>query len=93
MLGRLGQRVSWMLVAGALVIAAVINLALADPKASILYTAVAAILVAAAGATYDIVIDAYRIETLKPYQLGTGSGMSQYGWRIGVGGRRGASRW
>ena len=86
LLGRLGQRVSWMLLAGVLVIAAVINLALADPKASIFYTAVAAILVATAGATYDIVIDAYRIETLKPYQLGTGSGMSQYGWRIGSAG-------
>jgi len=85
-LGRLGQRVSWMLFAGVLVIAAVINLAVADPKASILYTAVAAILVAVAGATYDIVIDAYRIETLKPHQLGTGSGMSQYGWRIGSAG-------
>jgi PAT family beta-lactamase induction signal transducer AmpG len=62
LLGRLGQRVSWMLLAGVLVIAAVINLALADPKVSIFYTAVAAILVATAGATYDIVIDAYRIE-------------------------------
>jgi PAT family beta-lactamase induction signal transducer AmpG len=41
------------------------------------------VLVGIAGATYDIVIDAYRIETLKPYQLGVGSGMSQYGWRIG----------
>jgi PAT family beta-lactamase induction signal transducer AmpG len=36
-----------------------------------------------AGATYDIVIDAYRIETLQPHQLGIGAGMSQYGWRIG----------
>ena len=86
LLSRLGQRVSWMLFAGVLVIATVTNLALADPKASILYTAVAAILVAVAGSTYDIVIDAYRIETLKPYQLGTGSGMSQYGWRIGSAG-------
>jgi MFS transporter, PAT family, beta-lactamase induction signal transducer AmpG len=43
----------------------------------------AAILVAMAGATYDIVIDAYRIESLEPRQLGAGSGMSQYGWRIG----------
>jgi MFS transporter, PAT family, beta-lactamase induction signal transducer AmpG len=86
LLSRLGQRVSWMLLAGTMVIAAVINLALADPNVSILNTAVAAILVAAAGATYDIVIDAYRIETLKPYQLGTGSGMSQYGWRIGSAG-------
>ena len=43
----------------------------------------AAVLVGIAGATFDIVIDAYRIELLKPEQLGVGSGMSQYGWRIG----------
>jgi PAT family beta-lactamase induction signal transducer AmpG len=82
-LGRLGQRVSWLLVAGLAVIAAIINLALVDPQASIRATVVAAVLVGVAGATYDIVIDAYRIETLKPEQLGVGSGMSQYGWRVG----------
>ena len=83
LLGRLGQRVSWMLVAGVLVMAAVLNLALVDPAADLGATVIAAVLVGIAGATFDIVIDAYRIETLKPYQLGTGSGMSQYGWRIG----------
>ena len=83
LLGRLGQRVSWMLLTGAGVIAAVVNLALVDPSAGIRATVIAAVLVGIAGATYDIVIDAYRIETLKPYQLGVGSGMSQYGWRIG----------
>jgi PAT family beta-lactamase induction signal transducer AmpG len=83
LLGRLGQRVSWLLLAGAAVIAAVINLALVDPAASIEATVIAAILVGVAGATFDIVIDAYRIETLQPHQLGVGSGMSQYGWRIG----------
>jgi MFS transporter, PAT family, beta-lactamase induction signal transducer AmpG len=82
-LGRLGQRVSWLLVAGVLVMAAVANLALVDPSASLLRTAYAAILVGVAGSTFDIVIDAYRIEVLKPRQLGVGSGMSQYGWRIG----------
>ena len=86
LIGRLGQRVSWMVVAGVLVIAAVVNLALVDPKADIAAVATAAILVGIAGATFDIVIDAYRIETLKPYQLGVGSGMSQYGWRIGSAG-------
>ncbi|MBV1686483.1 MFS transporter [Novosphingobium sp. G106] len=86
LIGRLGQRVSWMLVCGLLVIAAVVNLALVDPAADISATVVAAVLLGAAGATFDIVIDAYRIETLKPYQLGTGSGMSQYGWRIGSAG-------
>ncbi|MGS1017931.1 AmpG family muropeptide MFS transporter [Allosphingosinicella humi] len=82
-LGRLGQRVSWLLVAGAFVMAAVANLALVDPSASLLWTAYAAVLVGVAGATFDIVIDGYRIELLKPRQLGVGSGMSQYGWRIG----------
>ncbi|KHS46599.1 MULTISPECIES: MFS transporter [Novosphingobium] len=86
LLGRLGQRVSWMLLAGSLVMAAVANLALVDPSADLGATVLAAVLVGVAGATFDIVIDAYRIETLKPYQLGTGSGMSQYGWRIGSAG-------
>jgi len=83
LLGRLGQRVSWLLLAGTLVIAAVANLALVDPSASLAATAWAAVLVGIAGATYDIVIDAYRIEILEPRQLGVGSGMTQYGWRIG----------
>lgn len=83
LIGGLGQRVSWLIFAGLLVIAAVVNLALVDPKADIGATVIAAILVGFAGATFDIVIDAYRIETLKPYQLGVGSGMTQYGWRIG----------
>jgi MFS transporter, PAT family, beta-lactamase induction signal transducer AmpG len=82
-IGRLGQRVSWMLLTGVLVIAAVANLALVDPAANIGWVATSAILVGIAGATFDIVIDAYRIETLRPDQLGVGSGMTQYGWRIG----------
>jgi PAT family beta-lactamase induction signal transducer AmpG len=83
LLGGLGQRVSWLLLAGVLAIAAIVNLALVDPTASLAATARAAILVAIAGATYDIVMDAYRIELLEPRQLGVGSGMYQYGWRIG----------
>ncbi|WP_371815523.1 MFS transporter [Erythrobacter sp. JK5] len=86
LLGSMGQRVSWMILAGLLVIASVVNLALVDPSESLLATIVAAVLVGVAGATFDIVIDAYRIEILKPYQLGTGSGMNQYGWRVGSAG-------
>jgi len=85
-LSGLGQRVSWLLFAGILVMASVINLALVDPSSNIGTTVLAAVLVGVAGATFDIVIDAYRIETLKHYQLGVGSGMSQYGWRIGSAG-------
>lgn len=86
LIGRLGQRVSWLIVTGALAAAAVIHLGMLDPRADILRFAWAAILVGAAGATFDIVIDAYRIELLEPHQLGAGSGMSQYGWRIGSAG-------
>lgn len=82
-LGRLGQRVSWMLLAGAASMAAVVFLGALDPAAHLGEVAVAAVLVGVAGATYDIVIDGYRIELLEPRQLGVGSGMSQYGWRIG----------
>ncbi|WP_324808546.1 MFS transporter [Sphingomonas sp. LY29] len=82
-LHRLGQRVSWLLLTGVAVMAAVANLAFVDPSASLLYTAYAAVLVGVAGATFDVVIDAYRIEILEPRQLGVGSGMIQYGWRIG----------
>jgi PAT family beta-lactamase induction signal transducer AmpG len=83
-IGRFGQRRSWLLLAGVLVMVAVGLLGIADPDESLLLVAVAAIAVGVAGATFDIIIDAYRIELLEPRQLGVGSGMSQYGWRIGA---------
>jgi PAT family beta-lactamase induction signal transducer AmpG len=82
-IGRFGQRRSWLWVAGVLVMAAVALLGAADPDEALYLVAAAAIAVGFAGATFDIVIDAYRIELLEPRQLGVGSGMSQYGWRIG----------
>lgn len=84
LLGRIGQRVSWLILCAVLVMVSIIYLGLLDPEADIGRVAVAAILVGVAGATFDIVIDAYRIELLEPHQLGVGSGMSQYGWRIGA---------
>src|SRR5438477_4302776 len=82
-IGRFGQRRSWLWLVGVLVMAAVAFLGAADPGAALFQVAVAAIIVGTAGATFDIIIDAYRIELLEPRQLGVGSGMSQYGWRIG----------
>lgn len=83
LLHRLGQRRSWLLLAATMVAASVVFLGVADPNTSLQTVAIAAVLVGISGATFDIVIDAYRIETLEPRQLGVGSGMSQYGWRIG----------
>ncbi len=84
LLGRIGQRVSWLILCAVLVMFSIMYLGILDPEADIGKVAVAAILVGVAGATFDIVIDAYRIELLEPHQLGVGSGMSQYGWRIGA---------
>jgi PAT family beta-lactamase induction signal transducer AmpG len=79
-----GQRRSWLWLSGFAVMLAVTVLAVADPASDIRSVAYAAIFLGVCGATFDIVIDAYRIELLEPEQLGVGSGMSQYGWRIGA---------
>lgn len=84
LLGRIGQRRSWLIVIGAAVMGAVALLGNIDPTASLPAVALAAVLVGVMGATFDIVIDGYRIELLEPHELGVGSGMSQYGWRIGA---------
>ncbi len=83
LLGRFGQRRSWLWFSAVAVAASIIWLGFVKPETSLESAAIAAVLVGIAGATFDIVIDAYRIEILQPRQLGIGSGMSQYGWRIG----------
>ena len=80
---RFGQRRSWLWLCALLVAGAVAVLGLADPERDIQSVVIGALLLGFAGATFDIVIDAYRIEILEPRQLGVGSGMSQYGWRLG----------
>jgi PAT family beta-lactamase induction signal transducer AmpG len=79
-----GQRRSWLWLSGFAVMIAVTVLAIADPKENVRGVAYAAVFLGVCGATFDIIIDAYRIELLEPEQLGVGSGMSQYGWRIGA---------
>ena len=83
-IGRFGQRRSWLWLISLLVIIAVTFLGLVNPNNALSTLAFAAIALGVLGATLDIIIDAYRIELLEPHQLGTGSGMSQYGWRIGA---------
>lgn len=82
----IGQRRAWLVVAAAMVMVSVAWLGATDPAHALGGTVAAALAVAFAGATYDIVIDAVRIESLTPRQLGIGSGMTQYGWRIGSAG-------
>ena len=84
LIAKFGQRRSWLWFVSSLLICAIFALGLADPHHTLTAVAISAVAVGVFGATLDIVIDAYRIELLKPSQLGVGSGMSQYGWRIGA---------
>ncbi|MCG2840466.1 MFS transporter [Sandaracinobacter sp. RS1-74] len=81
-----GQRRAWLYVIAACTLAAIVWMGQVDPAADISRMVAAALTVAFFGATFDIIIDAFRIDSLKPEQLGVGSGMSQYGWRLGSAG-------
>ena len=84
LIAKYGQRRSWLWFVSSLLICAIFALGLADPRHTLAAVAISAVAVGVFVATLDIVIDAYRIELLEPSQLGVGSGMSQYGWRIGA---------
>ena len=78
-----GQRRAWLIVSIIMASAAIAWLGALDPSADLALFAAAAVAVGFAGATLDIVIDAIRIEWLRTDQMGAGSGMTQYGWRMG----------
>jgi MFS transporter, PAT family, beta-lactamase induction signal transducer AmpG len=79
-----GQRRTWLVLCALATMGGIFLLANANPADGVQKVLLSALVLGFAGATYDIVIDAYRIELLEPQQLGVGSGMSQYGWRIGA---------
>src|SRR6202045_3985420 len=61
---RFGRRRGWLLLAQFLLIAAIVVLGASDPSVSPLIVAVGALLVATASATQDIIVDAFRVESL-----------------------------
>ena len=83
-LAYLGQRRSWMLLAQLGVAGGLVGLAFADPADSLVWLAVAAVLVAFASATQDIALDAYRIEAAPVEMQGAMSGAYQLGYRLAI---------
>ncbi len=79
-----GQRRGWLLLSQACVIAAILGLGSSDPGADLSGVAVWALVLAFASATQDIVIDAYRVESLDEDQLGAGAGNYVLGYRIAM---------
>lgn len=84
LLGRLGQRRSWLLAAQLLLALSLLLMASITPTGTFwLFIAVAA-LAAFAGATQDVVVDAYRIEIAPPEAQGALAATATLGYRIAM---------
>jgi len=81
---RVGRRRSWGLLIQILLIAAVLALGTSDPAGDIRLTALLAITVAVLSASQDVVIDAFRVETLDATTQGPGAGAVQVGYRLAM---------
>jgi PAT family beta-lactamase induction signal transducer AmpG len=80
----LGRRRGWLLIAQLALAAAIGLLAFSDPVGHPVRMVAAALLVAFFSASQDIVVDAYRREDLPDAELGLGSSLYVYGYRIGM---------
>ncbi|ACE99182.1 major facilitator superfamily MFS_1 [Rhodopseudomonas palustris TIE-1] len=79
-----GRRRGWLVFVQLLLIAAILLLALTDPAKSPLYVAIGALLVATASATQDIVVDAFRVESLPEEEQAAGMASYVAAYRIGM---------
>src|SRR5205814_5457745 len=81
---RLGRRRRWALVIQFLLALAILARGMTEPRVDAVATALAAVVVAFLSASQDIVIDAYRIELLRPDEQGAGAAATQWGYRFGL---------
>jgi PAT family beta-lactamase induction signal transducer AmpG len=79
-----GRRRGWLVFSQLLLIAAIVALAFTDPARAPLMVALGAFLVAAASATQDIVIDAFRVESLDDNEQAAGMASYVAAYRIGM---------
>src|SRR6516164_3941584 len=81
---RFGRRRGWLLLSQFLLMAAIVFLGLCDPSVSPLPVAIGAFLVATASATQDIVVDAFRVESLDESEQAAGMASYVAAYRIGM---------
>jgi PAT family beta-lactamase induction signal transducer AmpG len=79
-----GRRRAWLLLSQAWLIGAIALLGWCDPVASAFLVAVAAFIVAAASATQDIVVDAFRVESLPENEQAAGMASYVAAYRVGA---------
>jgi PAT family beta-lactamase induction signal transducer AmpG len=78
----LGRRRGWMLLLQLVLAGLIALLGMQAPNEAIYAVAAIALLISFVSATQDIVIDAYRADTLRPEERGIGSTATQVGWRV-----------
>jgi PAT family beta-lactamase induction signal transducer AmpG len=81
---RFGRRRGWLLLSQLLLIASILLLATADPARSPLFVAAAALLVATTSSTQDIVVDAFRVESLPESEQAAGMAGYVAAYRVGM---------
>src|SRR6202142_3493014 len=79
-----GRRRGWLVFSQLLLIAAILLLALTDPARSPPFVALAALLVAAMSSTQDIVVDAFRVESLPESEQAAGMASYVAAYRVGM---------
>jgi len=80
----LGRRRGWLVFSQLLLVAAIVFLAFCDPASAPLTVAFGAFLVAATSATQDIVVDAFRVESLPEREQAAGMAGYVAAYRIGM---------
>jgi PAT family beta-lactamase induction signal transducer AmpG len=81
---RLGKRRAWMLIAQCAITGGLAILAFCDPATNLILVAAAAIFTGFAGATQDIAIDAWRIESAPVDEQGAMAAAYQLGYRLAI---------
>jgi len=81
---RFGRRRGWLVFSQLLLIIAILLLALTDPGRSPLFVALSALLVAAMSSTQDIVVDAFRVESLPESEQAAGMASYVAAYRVGM---------
>src|SRR5471030_3300823 len=79
-----GRRRGWLVFSQLLLIIAILLLALTDPARSPLFVALGALLVAAMSSTQDIVVDAFRVESLPESEQAAGMASYVAAYRVGM---------
>ncbi|WP_137387651.1 AmpG family muropeptide MFS transporter [Rhodoligotrophos defluvii] len=80
----LGRRRGWLILSQLLLICTILFLGSLDPVASPWWVALGAVLLAAASATQDTVIDAFRVESLSVDQQAAGMAVFVPAYRVGM---------